>query len=150
MRCVLFIFINSHIHQRAVHPLPHFLGRDADIFQTEGDILFYYRCHNLVVRILKDHPDLLANIIQPLLIGGVDAVHIDFAARREQNCVEMLGKGTFSRAVVSQHRCHFPFADGYVEVFKDIDRFLVVLHTVAEADRLGFNKIVHPFFYHLF
>ena len=91
-----------------------------------------------------------ADVQQFILVGGVDAVHIDFAARRKQNCVEMLGKGTFSRAVVSQHRCHFPFADGYVEVFKDIDRFLVVLHTVAEADRLGFNKIVHPFFYHLF
>ena len=80
VRRVLFVLIDADIHQRAVHTLPDLLGRDADVLQAEGDVLLHHGGDNLVVRVLEHHPHLLADVVQPLLVGGVDAVHIDLAA----------------------------------------------------------------------
>ena len=150
VRCVLFILIDAHIHQRAVYPLAHFARRDPDVFQPEGNILLDHRCYDLVVRVLEYHSDLLTDIVQPFLVGSIHPVHIDLASRRQQNGVEMLGKGAFARAVMSKHSGQLALADGHIQVLKDVDCLLALLHMIAETDPLCFDKVVHQRCYHLF
>ena len=114
------------VHQRTVHTLPDLLGRDADVLQAEGDVLLHHGGDNLVVRVLEHHPHLLADVVQPLLVGGVDAVHHrPLAARGQQNGVEVLGKGALARAVVSEHRGHLTLMDVNTQIFKDVDGSLL-------------------------
>ena len=55
-------------HLWDIHSLPDLLGRNSDIFRTESDVLFHYISYDLVIRVLKDHARIFADIPQMRLV----------------------------------------------------------------------------------
>src|SRR6266851_779956 len=57
--------------------------RQAEVLRTERDVLLHDRRDDLVVGVLKDHPDHLADPLPLLVIRRREAVHGDAAAARD-------------------------------------------------------------------
>ena len=88
--------------QRIVHPLADFSGRDAQVFRGEGHVLFHHVGYNLVVRVLEHHAHRAADVQQAVLVGGVDAVHVNRPSGGQKDGVHVLGQSRFPAAVVAQ------------------------------------------------
>ena len=90
---------HTHLFQCHIHPLPDFVGRNADIFRTEGHVFLHDSRYQLVIRILENHAHLLPDIPDMGEVGGLHAFHIDFSVRRNEQGVQMPGQRGFPAAV---------------------------------------------------
>ena len=69
---------------------PDLIGRNADIFRAEADVLLDYRSDDLVVGILEDHAGLLTDRKLVLRQLRVLAVDVDCSFSRDQQRVDVL------------------------------------------------------------
>ena len=92
-------------------PLVDLAGRQAEVFKPEGQFPLHRGRHQLVVRILEDHPGPLVDAPLVPRFGRVHAVHQDPAGLGHDQPIETAGEGTLSRAVGSDHGHAFGFAD---------------------------------------
>ena len=91
-----------------------------------------------------------ADVQQFILVGGVDAVHVDFAAGGQQDGVQVLGQGGLAGAVVPQHSHEGALLDvqAYPVQHKGVDRPLL---RIGEAEPLCLNDcMVHIAHHSLF
>ena len=95
--------IHPHHVERGVHPLPDLRRGNPQIFRAEGYIFLDHAGDNLVVRVLKDHPDLAADSQEIFRVCGIQALHPEFSRRWRQQGVHMFGQGGFPGAVVPQN-----------------------------------------------
>ena len=100
---MLPVVIHVHCLQGVVHPLAYFRRGDPQILRGKGHVLLHHVSYNLVVRVLEDHAYRPADVQQPAVVGGVDAVHIDRAPGGEKDGIHVLGQGGLAAAVVAQH-----------------------------------------------
>ena len=108
---VLPVLIHSHRLEGLIHPPADLLGGNANVLQPKGHIFLHNGGDDLVVRVLKDHPHLLTDVIEALLVLGIHPFDIDLAPHGQKDGVKMFGQGGFARAVVSQDRQELPLAD---------------------------------------
>ena len=86
-----------------IHPLPDLIRPDAEILRAESDILLHNRRDNLVIRILKNHAGLLADLPE---IRGIRGIHIVDPHRPpggDKQRVDLSGERRFSAPVVSEN-----------------------------------------------
>jgi len=109
-------FFHLHQAQRFVDALKDRLARKAEIFRPKRDLLEHGCRHELVIRILENHPHTLQNIQRVVLVAGVQPVDEDAALRWQQESVQMLGQRRFSTAVAAQHRDVLAIIDAQVDL----------------------------------
>ena len=103
MGCTLAVLIDAgHLHG-VVHAAAHLLRRHAKIFQCKGNVFLHHGGNDLVIRVLEHHTHGLADIIDLVIICGVHALHVDLAALRQQDGVEVLCQSGLAAAVGTQH-----------------------------------------------
>ena len=71
------------------------------------------------IGVLKDHPHLLADVEDPLVVAGVDPLDQDRPLGGEEDAVEVLGQGGFAAAVVPQNSQELAARHREGEVFED-------------------------------
>ena len=99
-----FIGVGAHAHSRkgTFNPGNHFFRRDAEIFQTEGNVFLDDGGDDLVVRILEDHAGPLADLPDQLFFTGVVSADDNIAFCGNKQGVEQLGHGGFAGSVVAE------------------------------------------------
>ena len=100
----LAVFPHAHSLKALFYPLPDLLGGDSDILRSESDVFLDDLRNDLIVRILKHHSGLSADLPQILLVFGVKSVYPDSSLSGKQERIDMLGESRFSGSVVSQYR----------------------------------------------
>ena len=107
MGCALAVLIDaSHLHG-VVHAAAHFLRWHAKVFQCKGNVFLHHGGNDLIVRVLEHHAHGLADIIELVVVCGVHALHVDLAALRQQDGVEVLCQRGLAAAVGTQHGHEF-------------------------------------------
>ena len=102
--CVGAVGAHAYDLQRTVHPFPDLCRGNAQVFRRKGYILLHHIGNNLVIRILKHHPNRSPHIQPLLIISGINSVDVDSSPARGENGVHMLSQGGFSTAVMAQYR----------------------------------------------
>ena len=128
------VLVNAGHSHGLIHPAADFFRRHPKVFQGKGHILFHHRGHNLIVRVLEHHAHGLADVVELAVVLGVHSFHQHGAAFRQEDRVEMLGKGGFAAAVCPQHRHKFAFFHGHAGSVHGPDILLVI---VAEPHLIG-------------
>lgn len=82
---------------------PAYLPRlDAEVFRGEGDVILDDVCDDLVIGVLKHHPNRSPDIDELVFIIGIHSVNEHRALRRREDGVQMLCKRALSGAVMTQ------------------------------------------------
>ena len=127
MGCPLPELVDArHLHG-VVHPAAHLLGRNAQVLQREGHVFFHHRGNDLVVRVLEHHAHGLADVVELAVVAGVHAFHIDLAAFRQQDGVEVLSQRGFAAAVGTQHGHELAALHACRYAVQRINRLFVVI-----------------------
>lgn len=107
---------HAYLLQSHIHPFFDFLRRNAQVLRTEGHIFLHNGSHQLVVRILKYHAHLLADIPDMGKIGGLHTLHIDFPIRGNKQGVQMTGQRGLAAAISTDDGRKGPLPDsgGYI------------------------------------
>ena len=92
----------GHLHG-LIHSAAHLVRRHTQVLQRKGHILFHHGGHDLVIRVLEHHAHRLADVVELAVVAGVHVFHIDLAAFRQQDGVEVLSQRGFAAAVGTQH-----------------------------------------------
>ena len=147
---VLPVLVHAHGLEGVVHPPADLRRGHPQILRGEGHVLLHHVGNDLVVRVLEYHAHGAADVQQFILVGGVDAVHVDFAAGGQQDGVQVLGQGGLAGAVVPQHSHEGALLDvqAYPVQHKGVDRPLL---RIGEAEPLCLNDcMVHIAHHSLF
>ena len=105
--CALAVLIDAgHLHG-VVHAAAHLFRRHTEVFQCKGNVFLHHGGNDLVVRVLEHHTHGLADIIDLVIVCGVHALHVDLAALRQQDGVEVLCQSGLAAAVGTQHGHEF-------------------------------------------
>ena len=83
---------HADFFQRIVHALSDFFCGYTQVLRTKGDVFFDDGRDQLVIRILKDHADLLPDVPDMLHVAGFHAFYDDLARRRKIQSIEMPGE----------------------------------------------------------
>ena len=95
-----FALVEEPYRREAVlHSLTNFFGGNHLIFRTKGCVFFHTCADDLIIRVLKHHAHLLADLPQFFHISGILSVNPDGTFRREKKHIQMLRQGGFSAAV---------------------------------------------------
>ena len=116
IRRAVTVLRHSYLLQSIVHPLPDLFRRHAQILRAEPDILFYHRCNDLIVRILKHHTCTLADIPQLIFVLRIPSSDPHRAASRNEKCIDVLGKRGFPRTIMSENRDKPAFLNLYIHL----------------------------------
>ena len=79
MRRMGGIFRHVHGLERLIDPSLDLMRFHAEVFQAKGDVFLHNGGDDLVIRVLKDHADLLPDVPDALFVAGIHAVHHDAA-----------------------------------------------------------------------
>ena len=127
VRSALPVLVDArHLHG-VVHAAAHLFGRDAEVFQRKGDIFLHHGGDDLVVRALEHHADLLADIVNFVLVLGVHPLHHHGAAFGQKDGVEVLGQGGFAAAVRAQNGHELAAPDPHRYAVQGVDRLFRVV-----------------------
>ena len=119
------VFPHSDCLQTLFHTLPDFLRRHPHIFRSKPDILIHNRTYNLIVRILKYHAGALTNLPELRFILRIFSVYIQRAFCWQKNCIDVLCKRRFSRAIVPQNRNKIALLHIKIDLIDRTDCFLL-------------------------
>ena len=117
-----------HLHG-VINAAAHLFRRNTEVFQRESHVFLYHRGDDLVVRALEHHAHGLADVIELVIIGGVHALDVHLALLRQEDGVEVLGKGGFAAAVCAQHGHELAPPDLHGDA---VERVAGLLRVVAE------------------
>ena len=122
-----------------IHPAVHLRRWDGQVFQPEGDFALHGRGHQLIVRVLEDHADALADL--EAVLGIVDGESVDqhLSGLRQVQTVETAGQGGLARAVGADDGQAFPRADVQVYIAQGRD-----VAGVGETEILHVDHGVEP------
>jgi hypothetical protein len=95
------MILHAHGVERVSHGPVYLSGLLTEILGTESDILVDRRHEELIVRVLKDEPDLASNAAQ-VAIGNVLTVHSDGPGRGTKHSVSVKDQRGLASAVGSQ------------------------------------------------
>ena len=114
MRRKLAVMRHVDTGESLAHSRADLIRRHAEVLGSKGDVIFHDSCDELVVGILEDHADLLADLPELTCIGRrsrVKPVDAAGARRRQQECIEVLRERRFARAIRAEHRDECPLLD---------------------------------------
>ena len=127
MGCALPELVDArHLHG-VIDAAAHLLRRDAEVFQRKGHVLFHHRRHDLVVGALEHHAHGLADVVELVLVGGVHPLDVHLALLRQEDGIEMLGKGRLAAAVRAQHGHELAPPDLHGDAVERVARLLRVI-----------------------
>ena len=101
MRAFFAEFIHAHSLQGFVHPAADLRRRDAEVFRTEGHVVFHHGRDQLVVRILEHHAAAAPDLPGILRVCRRHAAHQHFSGGRQEQGVQMLCQRGFAGAVAA-------------------------------------------------
>ena len=104
--------LHPHGIEREVYAPADLFPRDADVFRPEGDVVFHDGGDGLVIRILKDHARVPADLKRLLVVRGVHAEHLYRTFRRHEQGVDEFREGRLAAAVPSEDGDELSFSDG--------------------------------------
>ena len=107
VRRMILVFIHIDRAKRIVNTLTHLFLRNAHIFKGESNIFLNDSRNDLIIGVLKNHTDMLANVEKLALVRCIYPVGVDLALVWDKDSVEMLCNCRFSRAVVSENSHKF-------------------------------------------
>ena len=139
MRGVQAVFVHADLPEGIVHALPDLFRRNPEILRRKGHVLLDDIRDDLVVGVLKNHSDGMADVKDLVLIGGGHPRDAHGARGREQDPVHMLCQGRLARAVVAENRCEAPLLKGERYIVQDVPRRL----RIAEKNVIKFNNRSH-------
>ena len=125
----LFILLEGVSRAGVIDAAAHLFRWNAEVFQRESHVFLYHRGDDLVVRALEHHAHGLADVIELVIIGGVHALDVHLALLRQEDGVEVLGKGGFAAAVCAQHGHELAPPDLHGDA---VERVAGLLRVVAE------------------
>ena len=125
----LFILLEGVSRAGVIDAAAHLFRRNTEVFQRESHVFLYHRGDDLVVRALEHHAHGLADVIELVIIGGVHALDVHLALLRQEDGVEVLGKGGFAAAVCAQHGHELAPPDLHGDA---VERIAGLLRVVAE------------------
>ena len=127
--------------ERLMHALADLIGRHAEVLGAKGHVVLDDRRDELVVGILEDHADLLADLPELRRVGRrcrVEAADAAGPRRRQQECIEVLRERRLARAIRPEDRDERPRLDREVHL---IERTVLLLRAriIAVREMLQLN-----------
>ena len=141
---VYTVLVHFHQLQGLIHSLTDLLGRDPQIFGSEGNVVLHDVGDDLVIGVLEHHAHGAADLQQLIGVGGVHACHVHLARGGLQDAVEVLGKGTLPRTVVPQnsHKAALFDVERYVLDGSSLRIGVLICQMFYSNHRIGFLSFV--------
>ena len=141
MRRKLAVMRHVDTGERLAHSRADLIRRHAEVLGSKGDVIFHDSCDELVVGILEDHADLLADLPELRRVGRrcrVEAADAAGPRRRQQECIEVLRERRLARAIRPEDRDERPRLDREVHL---IERTVLLLRAriIAVREMLQLN-----------
>jgi hypothetical protein len=140
----LTILLHLHAVERPIDAAQNFWPRHAQIFRAKGDILLNDGRYDLVVGVLKDHADGVADGAQAGALLRVPRFDPDIAGRGQEQRVEMLCQRRLAGAVVPQQHDIFALLDGQIDASQRRHNAAVALVGVVEIFNANNGRHSNP------
>ena len=127
-KCMCLMFLEARktdVLETLGHAFAQLSGGYSQILGAEGNVVFHKRGDQLVIGVLKYHAGALTNLPELRFILRIFSVYIQRAFCWQKNCIDVLCKRRFSRAIVPQNRNKIALLHIKIDLIDRTDCFLL-------------------------